>query len=154
MKFAKKMVLTTIISMFMTAFASSDVSSISGATGEMNNNKDMDRKIDELKSSFDKISAATMKATRDLAKAGAESMQDSLKTANDSLISLMTTVYELIAPIIKTQTVYKSADGQNYVIPTASISTREKFDIASFKTINDQKLKEKLTAATTSQSHE
>lgn len=151
MKFAQKIMLTTVISLSMTAFASSDISNISGATGEVAQNKEMDRKIDELKSSFDKISAATMKATRDLAKAGAESMQDSLKTANDSMVSLMTTVYELMAPIIETQTVYKSADGQNYVIPTTSISTREKFDIASFKTINDQKLKEKRLPATSNQ---
>ena len=152
MKFAKKIMLTSFISLFTVAFASSDIPDLSGTTENKSTNKDVDRKIDELKSSFDKISAATMKATRDLAKAGAESMQDSLKTANDSMISLMTTVYELIAPIIKTQTVYKSVDGQNYVIPSASISTREKFDIASFKTLNDQKLKEKSTSATPGQS--
>ena len=145
MKVSQKFLLTTIISLFMNvnAFATSELPDFSNTTSLSSRNKDIERKIDELKMSFDKISAATMKATRDLAKIGAESMQDSLKTANDSLISLMTTVYEIIAPIVKTQTVYKAADGQTYVIPTSSISTRAKFNIAQFKAENDQKLKEK-----------
>lgn len=162
MKFAPKIMLTTVISVFMSAFimsafimsafAGSDIPDLSESTENKSANKNMEQKIDELKSSLDRISVTTLKATQDFAKAGAKSMQDSLKTANDSMISLMTTVYELIAPIIKTQTVYKSADGQNYVIPTTSISTREKFDIASFKMVNDQKLKEKCMPATQNQS--
>lgn len=143
MKLSQKFLLTTIISLFMNAFATSELPDFSGTTNSSSTNKDIERKIDELKTSFDMISAATMKATRELAKIGAESMQDSLKTANDSLISLMTTVYELIAPIVKTQTVYRAADGQTYVIPTSSISTHAKFKIAQFKAENDQKLKEK-----------
>lgn len=144
MKLSQKFLLTAIISLFMNAFATSELPDFSSTTNySSSTNKDIERKIDELKMSFDRISAATMKSTRDLAKVGAESMQDSLKTANDSLISLMTTVYEIIAPIVQTQTVYKSADGQTYVIPTSSISRRAKFKIAQFKAENDQKLKEK-----------
>lgn len=152
MKFAQKVLLTAVISLFMNAFASSDISSnisdLSAATPGFSNASDINRKIDELKSSFDKIAEVTIKATRELAKVGAESMQDSLKTANNSMLSLMTTVYNLIEPILKTQTVYRSVDGQSYVIPTSAISTREKFDMASFKNANAQKLKEKNASVT------
>lgn len=148
MKFAQKVLLTAVISLFMNAFASSDTSDLSAATPGFSNASDINRKIDELKSSFDKIAEVTIKATRELAKVGAESMQDSLKTANNSMLSLMTTVYNLIEPILKTQTVYRSVDGQSYVIPTSAISTREKFDMASFKNANAQKLKEKNASVT------
>ena len=100
------------------------------------------KQIDNLNKSVNEMNKNTTAITNKLAQMEIDSINVAIKTAKESLEALINNVYNLIAPIIVTQTLYKSADGHQYIIPTASIENRQKFDVNSFKMKNDKKISE------------
>ena len=100
------------------------------------------KQIDSLNKSVQEMNKNTTAITNELAQMEINSINTAIKTTKESLEALINNMYNLIAPMIATQALYKSADGQQYIIPTASIENRQKFDINSFKMKNEKKISE------------
>ena len=96
------------------------------------------QELTNLKASFDQMTNEVSKVTTELTKTQTTTTQKMIDNAKKSLASIIKNMYDLVAPLVASQTVYKSISGQNYVIPTSSVSNRQKFDIASFVAQNKQ----------------
>ena len=118
---------------------------------DMKREGDLKQGIEELKTSVSNMSAATTKVALELAKVETETVQTALKAVKNSLVSVMKNMYELVVPLARTQTIYKSADGNSYIIPTTSIAERQKFNISQFNAMNEEKIKSIVDSSSNSQ---
>ena len=110
------------------------------------------QELTNLKASFDQMTNEVSKVTNELTRTQTTTTQKTVDSAKKSLASIIKNMYDLVAPLVASQTVYKSISGQNYVIPTSSVSNRQKFDIAGFvaqnkKAMNDLEKKAQKDAS-------
>ncbi len=120
MKVVQKLVLTSFGSLCGVVYA--------GDTGY----EAVKQELTNLKASFDQMTNEVSRVTNELTRTQTTTTQKTVDNAKKSLASIINNMYELVAPLVASQTVYKSISGQNYVIPTSSVTNRQNFDIAGF----------------------
>ncbi len=142
MKLSQRLALTVVVAMFGSVYANDGSSGMPSSSSE-----NMKHEINALKSSFDKMSSVTARVATELARVEVAAVQTALKATRESLTSTLKNMHELVAPLVASQTVYKAEGGQNYIIPTASISVRQQFNIADFAAKNEDVIKGKSIAS-------
>ena len=88
--------------------------------------------------SLKQVSNLVAKVVTELSNVEIATTQTALASTKKGLESILQNMYDLVSPLVASQTVYKSLSGQNYIIPTASVPARQQFDIASFEAKNKE----------------